>query len=295
MTFISITRRLLEMIRFSHTIFALPFAFLSAGLAWMQNAAEGRPFRWLDVVGILLCMVFARSVAMAFNRLIDRRLDAVNPRTASRHLPAGTLSVTTVVAFLLACTVGFLASTLLFLPNTLPLLLSAPVLLFLCGYSYTKRFTALCHYWLGVALMLAPVAAWIAVRGEFAATPCVLGSAVCFWVGGFDIIYACQDAATDRQQKLYSIPSRLGVPLALRLAAASHFITVLLLTALLFVAQLGWIYASGVVAVACLLVYEHLIVKPDDLTRVNIAFFHTNAIISVALLVVTLLDAWLIH
>src|SRR5262249_36895241 len=151
-----------------------------------------------------------------------RRLDAENPRTASRHLPAGILSVGTVVAFCLVGSAGFVSSTLLFLPNPWPLYLSLPVLAFLCGYSYAKRFTALCHYWLGAALMLAPIAAWIAIRGEVAWPPVLLGLAIFFWVGGFDIIYACQDVEFDKSRRLHSIPARLGVPAALRLALASH-------------------------------------------------------------------------
>ena len=206
-------RQILEMIRFSHTLFALPFALLSAALAWRS---KGR-FSWLELIGILLCMVFARSTAMAFNRLADRRLDADNPRTANRHLPSGQLTPAVVWMFTLSCAWGFIASTALFLlaepPNGWPLLLSLPVLLFICGYSYAKRFTSLVHFWLGASLLLAPVAAWIAIRGlEDLTPPIVLGLAVCFWVAGFDIIYACQDIEFDRQARLSSIPAKLGVP-----------------------------------------------------------------------------------
>src|SRR5262245_58413211 len=202
-------RHILEMIRFSHTLFALPFALLAAALAWRANFREGLAFRVRDLAGIVLCMVFARSMAMAFNRLVDRRIDADNPRTASRHLPAGILSVSSVAAFCIACTVGFIASTLLFWPNRWPLYLSLPVLAFLSGYSYAKRFTSLCHYWLGAALSLSPIAAWIAIRGEIAWPPVLLAGAVLCWVGGFDIIYACQDVAFDQKQGLFSIPARL--------------------------------------------------------------------------------------
>ncbi|HID23801.1 MAG TPA: 4-hydroxybenzoate octaprenyltransferase, partial [Planctomycetaceae bacterium] len=172
-------RQLLELIRFSHTVFALPFALLSAVLAWRDV-----PFRWRDLTGILLCMVFARSAAMAFNRIADRKLDARNPRTAGRHLPRGLLSVSAVASFTVICSAGFVASTLLFLPNRWPLILSGPVLVFLLGYSYSKRFTSLCHYWLAAALMLAPIAAWIAVTGSVSLTPALLALAVFFWVGG---------------------------------------------------------------------------------------------------------------
>src|SRR5437667_5954020 len=199
-------RMLLEMIRFSHTVFALPFAFASAALAWKSR--PDRAIHPLEVLGILLCMVFARTAAMAFNRLADRRYDAGNPRTAGRHLVTGQLTPAAVWLFTLACAAAFIASTLLFLiasDNPWPLYLSVPVLLFVGAYSFTKRFTALAHFWLGAALMLAPLSAWIAVRGlADLQTPLVLGLAVCFWVAGFDIIYACQDVEYDRRARLAS-------------------------------------------------------------------------------------------
>jgi 4-hydroxybenzoate polyprenyltransferase len=287
-------RQLLEMIRFSHTLFALPFALLAAVMAWAANAAAGEvpAFRARDLAGILVSMVTARSAAMAFNRLADRRLDALNPRCRSRHLPTGTLSVATVAVFTVVCSLGFVAGTLLFLPrNPLPLYASAPVLLFLFGYSFAKRFTLLSHFWLGAALMLAPVAAWVAIRAEVAWPPVVLGAAVMLWVAGFDIIYACQDVAFDTQMRLRSIPARLGVARALRVAATCHLGMVLLLALLAVVYPgFGWIYRSGVAAIAVLLVYEHALVRPDDLTRVNRAFFHVNAVVSLGLLVVGTVD-----
>lgn len=284
-------RKLLELIRFSHTVFALPFALLSAALAWRDE-----PFRWQDFVGILLCMVLARSAAMAFNRLVDRRLDATNPRTAGRHLPAGTLSVATVAGFTLHTSAGFVASTLLFLlrdpPNPWPLYLSGPVLLFVLGYSLAKRFTSLAHFWLGAALMLAPVAAWIAVKGlTDLVPPALLGAAVLFWVGGFDILYACQDAAFDRAAGLHSVPARVGVAASLRIAAACHAAMVGLLVALGFASpHLGAVYFTGLAGIAALLVYEHRLVRPDDLTRVNRAFFHVNGVISVGLFALVLVQ-----
>jgi 4-hydroxybenzoate polyprenyltransferase len=285
-------RHILEMIRFSHTLFALPFALLAACLAWRQNARDGTAFRFQELAGIVLCLVFARSMAMAFNRLVDRRIDATNPRTANRHLPAGLLSVSSVTVFCVACAAAFVAATLLFLPNRWPLYLSLPVLLFLCGYSYAKRFTSLCHYWLGAALSLSPVAAWIAIRGELAWPPVLLAGAVCCWVGGFDIIYACQDVDFDRQRGLFSIPSRIGVPRALKLALASHIAMLACLAGLSRAAELGWVFTAGVVVVACLLAYEHWLVRPNDLARVNLAFFHVNAVISVGLLAIALADMW---
>ncbi len=284
-------RKLLELIRFSHTVFALPFAFLAAALAWADE-----PFRWQDLAGILLCMVFARSAAMAFNRLADRHIDAKNPRTASRHLPAGTLSVAAVWAFTLACCGGFVASTLLFYfrepANPWPLYLCVPVLLFVLGYSLAKRFTSLAHFWLGAALMLAPVAAWIAVKGLTDMTvPLLLGAAVAFWVAGFDILYACQDADFDKEEGLHSVPAKFGIRASLRIAAGCHAVMFAMLVGLYFASpHLGMVFLCGLVAIGVLLVYEHRLVRADDLTRVNRAFFHVNGAISVGLLVLVLVQ-----
>jgi 4-hydroxybenzoate polyprenyltransferase len=283
-------RMLLEMIRFSHTLFALPFALLSAALAWKEK----NEFSWIELAGILACMVFARSAAMAFNRLADRRIDAANPRTAQRHLPAGQLSVTNVTFFTLICAMGFVASTFIFLlrDNPWPAILSVPVLGFILAYSYTKRFTAMSHFWLGASLMLAPVAAWIAICGlQDLLTPFVLGSAVLFWVAGFDILYACQDVDFDKKSGLFSVPSRLGVQPSLWIAMLCHLVMLGLLVCLWAVSPyLGWIYLAGVSCVAVLLAYEHWLVRPDDLTRVNQAFFHVNGIISLGLFLVVLLQ-----
>jgi 4-hydroxybenzoate polyprenyltransferase len=280
---------LLALIRFSHTVFALPFALLSAALAWSHADS---PFTWRQLAGIVVCMVCARSAAMAFNRIVDRDLDAANPRTAMRHLPAGLLSLPTVIAFTVASCAGFVAGTLLFWPNPWPLMLSVPVLAFLLGYSYAKRFTQWCHYWLSAALMLAPVAAWIAIRGTVEWPPVLLAAMVFFWVGGFDILYACQDVEFDHSRGLHSLPARWGVPAALRLAAISHALTVACLVGLWWVAALGPVFLTGVIAVALLLAYEHWLVRPDDLSRVNVAFFQVNAVISLGLLVIGLADLW---
>ncbi|HAW29958.1 MAG TPA: 4-hydroxybenzoate octaprenyltransferase, partial [Planctomycetaceae bacterium] len=188
---------------------------------------------------------------------------------------------------------AFIASTLLFLPNRWPLYLSIPVLLFLLGYSYAKRFTIFCHYWLSTALMLSPIAAWIAIRGSLSLEPLLLGAVVFFWVGGFDIIYACQDVHFDQETRLSSIPSRWGIRKALRFAIFSHFMTIVCLFSLWYVAALGIPFLIAVLAVAGLLVYEHLLVNPDDLGRVNLAFFHVNAVISIGLFFVGLIDVWL--
>jgi 4-hydroxybenzoate polyprenyltransferase len=287
-------RSLLELIRFSHTVFALPFALTSAALAWRKQAE----FSWLELAGILLCMVFARSAAMAFNRIADRHLDALNPRTAGRHLPAGKLSLGSVWAFTLVCAIGFVASTILFWMrgNPWPAWLAVTVLLFLFGYSYAKRFTALAHFWLGTSLCLAPLAAWIAIRGVVSAddllTPALLGAAVLFWVAGFDILYACQDVDFDQQARLHSIPARLGVRASLRVALVCHAVMLGLLVGLYWAAapELGKVYLVGVACVGALLAYEHWLVRPEDLSRVNRAFFHVNGVISIGLFVLVLVQ-----
>ena len=293
-------RSYLELVRFSHTIFALPFALMAAILAFQApaGAATSPADWWRRGLGVLLCMVTARTAAMAFNRLVDRSFDAANPRTATRHLPRGDLGVREVFGLVVASCGAFIAATLLFLPNWLPLVLSVPVLAWLLGYSYAKRFTMLAHGWLGAALGMAPVAAWIAIRGEaLLANPAdglpalILGLAVTTWVAGFDIIYACQDAVFDANQGLHSIPARLGVPRALTLAAGLHVVTLAILATLpLVVPQLGAFYWGTLVAIAALLVWEHSLVRPDDLSRVNQAFFTANAAIGLLLLVAIAID-----
>lgn len=281
-------RDFLEMIKFSHTLFALPFALMGAALAVFYPGAP-RP-RVQDWLGILVCMAAARSAAMAFNRLADRGYDALNPRTAARHIPSGKLSARQVTVFTIVSAGAFLLATLLFLPNRWPLYLSVPVLLWLLGYSYAKRFTMLAHFWLGLSLSLAPIAAWIALRGDIAWPPVFLAEAVLFWVAGFDIIYACQDVDFDKRAGLRSIPRRLGVKNALRLAAGCHAMMIVPLILLGSSYPLGFVYFAGVAAVGVLLIYEHAIVRPDDLTRVNVAFFQVNIAISVGLLAVSLID-----
>jgi len=295
-------RHYLELVRFSHTIFALPFAVMAAILAFhtplpAESAAAPVDW-WRRGLGVLLCMVTARTAAMAFNRLVDRTIDAANPRTATRHLPRGDLGVGEVLGLVVASSGAFIAATLLFLPNWLPLVLSVPVLAWLLGYSYAKRFTMLAHVWLGAALGMAPVAAWIAIRGEAVlARPAdilpalILGLAVTTWVAGFDIIYACQDAGFDASHGLHSIPSRLGVPRALKLSAILHCGSLVALAALpLVVPQLGSIYWATLAAITGLLLWEHSLVRPDDLSRVNEAFFTANAAIGLLLLVAIAVD-----
>jgi 4-hydroxybenzoate polyprenyltransferase len=280
----------LGMIRFSHTLFALPFALLSALLAWSQY-----PFHWLHLVGIILCMVFARSAAMGFNRVVDRDIDAQNPRTAQRHIPAGVISVRQAWMFVILSGLGFILSTLAFWPNPWPLVLSVPILLFLCGYSYVKRFSMWCHYWLAAALMISPMAAWLAITGGLNLIPVLLSLSVFFWVGGFDIIYACQDAEFDREAKLFSLPARLGLNRALWIARISHLLMICTLLGMWYVAHLGPIFLIAILIVAGMLVFEHRLVSPQDLTKVNVAFFQVNWMLSVGMLCCGCIDLWTRH
>jgi 4-hydroxybenzoate polyprenyltransferase len=296
--------RWLELVRFSHTIFALPFAILATLFAYRVPMPDGTspPLHWRFVVGVLVCMVAARTAAMAFNRLVDAPWDAANPRTQSRHLPAGLVQRHEVIGLIILSTIIFVTGSLCFLPNRVPVMLSLPVLAWLLGYSYAKRFTNWAHAWLGLALGLAPCCAWLAIRGQAMIShpsdllPALqLGLAVAFWVTGFDIIYACQDESFDRQAGLHSVPSRYGTTKALRIAAISHGLAFLSFALWPIVAPslgLGIIYAIGLTAVGLLLAYQHWIVRPDDLSRVGIAFFQVNAIISLGLTTLAAIDGW---
>jgi 4-hydroxybenzoate polyprenyltransferase len=263
----------LEMIKWEHSVFALPFALTGAVLA-----AGGWP-RPAQLFWIVVCMVTARSAAMAFNRWADAELDAVNPRTASRAIPAGHLSRGFVAVFTVAMALVFVfaASRL----NRLSLLLSPVALAVLLGYSYTKRITRWSHLVLGLALGIAPAAAWIAIRGGLDARILVLTGAVLFWVAGFDVLYACQDMEHDRAAGLWSIPQALGLHKAFGMARAMHGAMLLLLAWLLHLFHLGPIAWWGLVAIMALLFYEHSIVSPKDMRRLNAAFFTLNGIISV--------------
>lgn len=291
-----------ELIRFSHTLFALPFAIFATVMS-LAVPAEGQSsvfFAWNRWLGILLCMVFARSAAMAFNRWVDADVDAGNPRTAMRHLPAGLLSKGQVIGFWALMCLLFIASCVLFLPNRLPMILAIPVLAFICGYSLAKRFTSLCHLWLGAALSLAPICAWIAMRGEVVQAnvadlfpPVVLGIAVFCWVSGFDVIYALQDEKFDRDAGLFSMPAWLGTERALRLSKILHAMMIgfLLLLGYAFPQlSLGPIYFVTVVAIAGLLIWEHSLADPRNLLKLNIAFFQMNVAISLLLMIAGSID-----
>ena len=269
-----------RMIKFSHSVFALPFALASAALA----AREG--FRWAQLGWIVLAMVGARSAAMGFNRLADHAIDARNPRTAGRELPRGVLRRREVWALvLISSAVLILAAAML---GPLCLALSPLALAIVFGYSYTKRFTALSHVVLGLALAIAPVGAWLAIRGTFSPIAVVLGLAVLAWVAGFDTIYSCQDADFDRATGLHSLPARLGVRRALLAARAFHVAAIGFLVAVYPMARIHPLYLAGVAGIAALLAYEHSLVRADDLSRVDAAFFTLNGWVSVGYLAVTL-------
>lgn len=271
-------RTTLEMIKFEHTLFALPFAFLGAILA-----AGGLP-GWRQLLWITVAMIGARSAAMTFNRIVDRDIDARNPRTSGRELPSGKLSVTFAWAFLYFSIGIFLIAS--YSLNWLTFALSPVALIFVLGYSYAKRFTSLAHLLLGLALAISPSAAWIAVRGDIAhEVPILLSLFVLMWTAGFDVLYACQDIEFDRKAGLFSIPARFGIARSLWIARLFHFQAFLVLVLLYVVAELSWPAALGVAAAGSLLVYQHTLVRADDLSRLNAAFFTTNAFVSLILLV----------
>jgi 4-hydroxybenzoate polyprenyltransferase len=280
-------RTTLEMIKFEHTLFALPFAFLGAVLA-----ANGLP-SWRQILWITLAMVGARSAAMSFNRIVDARIDAANPRTKMRAIPAGALSATFVWVFLgVSVALFFLAAWRL---NRLTLILAPVALASVLFYSYTKRFTTFSHLFLGWALSIAPTGAWIAVRGTLdSPIPILLSVVVMMWTAGFDVLYACQDAEFDRKSGLHSIPQKFGIAGALRIARIFHGQAFLALILLYLFADLGTLGLVGVIMTGALLAYQHTLVRPNDLSRLNAAFFTTNAFVSVILLV-TFGAAVLVH
>ena len=282
-------RLALEMIKFEHSVFALPFALTGALLAVREGGIAGAEL-WRRLGWIVVAMVGARSAAMGWNRLADRRIDAANPRTAARALPAGRVTPRFVLAFVLAsCGLLVLAAWRL---NPLCLALSPVALLVLLGYSYTKRFTALSHFFLGLALGGAPLGAWIAVRGDVGATPFLLGGAVVLWVAGFDVLYALQDLDFDRRSGLYSIPARMGVAGALWISGLLHVVMLGLLAALPWVYPpgLGAAYWAGLAGCLLMIGYQHAIVRPGDLSRLNAAFFTANGALSLWLFAATAVD-----
>jgi 4-hydroxybenzoate polyprenyltransferase len=286
----------LSLIKFSHTIFAMPFALIGfcLGLYYsrtdvpLPNASSDSTAVIIKFILVILCMVFARSAAMAFNRYLDRQYDARNPRTAVREIPAGVLSANSVLFFTILNCVLFILCT--YFINRLCFFLSPIALLVILGYSYTKRFTPLCHLILGVGLSLAPIGAYLAVTGAFSLLPILFSFAVICWVSGFDIIYALQDEEFDRSQQLYSIPAWLGKSKALRVSELLHVISAACVAAAGWYGGFGWLYWVGVVLFAGMLIYQHSVVKPNDLRRVNLAFMTANGIASVVFAVFVIAD-----
>lgn len=285
--------RYFRLITFSHTVFALPFALVGCMLGWLQEGYAGWQWKLLAVLG---CMVFARSAAMAFNRWLDRDIDALNPRTGSREIPAGVVSEESALRFVIVMVLLFVATT--WWINPLCFALSPVAIAVVLGYSYTKRFTALCHVVLGVGLSLAPVGSFLAITGYFDVIPVLLGFSVLMWVAGFDIIYALQDEEFDRANHLFSIPVVFGKRTALRISKGLHLVSSgLLITAMYLVGQrhvhMGWLSQAGLAVFLLMLIYQHTLVKESDLSRVNRAFFTTNGIASVVFGLLFLADALL--
>ena len=272
-----------RMVKFSHTVFALPFA-----LAAVTLAARGHGVTVAQIVAIVLAMVGARTLAMGFNRIVDRRIDAANPRTAGRELPTGRVSLPAAATLTVASAVLFLAAAAWLGPLCLRL---APIVLVLVlGYSFTKRFTWLCHLFLGLAIGSAPAAAWIAVRGRLDAPGLWLSVAVATWIAGFDVLYALADRDFDRTTGIQSIPARFGVPAALAISASLHAVSATALLVVGHAAGLGWIYLAGMAVVIAMLVWEHAILRPSDLSRLDVAFFNLNGYVSVVYFAATLAD-----
>lgn len=271
-----------RMSKFSHSIFALPFALAAFFLATLRESFDPAKLFW-----VIVAMVGARSAAMGFNRWIDADIDAKNPRTAGRELPQGALSKTQVLIFVVLSSAALIAAAAQL--NPLCLALSPLALAIVFGYSFTKRFTMLSHLVLGLSLAIAPVGAWLAVRGQFEPTPVAIGLAVLFWVGGFDILYSCQDVEFDRGQGLHSIPARFGIPRALLLARAAHVMAIASLLSLALVEPLHWSYFAGLGLIAALFLYEHSLVRADDLSKIDAAFFTVNGWIGVLYLATVVL------
>lgn len=266
----------LSLVKFSHTIFALPFAFIGFFLAVWH---AGYNFEWSKLLLVILCMVFARSAAMAFNRYIDREIDLQNPRTKVREIPSGKVSPKSALFFVVLNCLFFVACT--WFINPLCFALSPIALGVVLGYSYTKRFTFLCHFVLGIGLALAPIGAYLAVSGTFNWLPLFFSFAVLFWVSGFDIIYSLQDEDFDKKLKLYSIPVAMGKKNALLTSVALHALSGFFIVLAGFYAEFNWLYWAGASVFILLLAYQHMLVKPHDLSKVNLAFFTTNGIASV--------------
>src|SRR6202000_2346115 len=278
-------KKYLSLVTFTHTIFAMPFAFIGFFLAVTTTSYR---FDWVKLLLMVLCMVFARNSAMAFNRYLDRDIDAKNPRTQKRDIPAGRISPAAALTFTIVNCVLFIATT--WFINPLCFYLSPVALIVVLGYSATKRFTALCHLVLGLGLSLAPIGAYLVVTGHFDLTPLFFSFAVLFWVSGFDIIYAMQDEDFDKSESLHSIPAYLGKVNALKLSTFLHVLSAAFVIMPVFYIHTGIPYYIGIAFFCSMLIYQHLLVKPTDLSRVNFAFMTTNGIASVVFAAFFLLD-----
>jgi 4-hydroxybenzoate polyprenyltransferase len=281
-------RNYLSLVKFSHTVFAMPFALIGFSLAvW----GDGNNFSIKLLILIILCMIFARNAAMAFNRFADKKYDARNPRTSSRELPSGKIGSRSAVIFVIINSLLFVIAAGFI--NRLTLFLSPVALLIILGYSLTKRFTSLCHFILGLGLSLAPIGAYISVAGSFSLLPVIYSLIVLTWVSGFDIIYSLQDDEFDRSNKLHSLPSSAGRKKALAISIVVHAVTTFLVLTSLFLQHGGYLHWIGAFIFASLLVYQHFIVKHDDLSKVTLAFGTTNGIASILFAVFVILDLWL--
>ncbi|PSL47642.1 4-hydroxybenzoate polyprenyltransferase [Chitinophaga niastensis] len=285
---ITTINKYLSLVKFAHTIFAMPFALTGF---FMATTKGGGSFSWSTFGLVVLCMVFARSAAMAFNRWLDVDIDKLNPRTAKREIPAGIISPQNALFFIIANVVLFVATT--WFINRICFFLSPVALLVVLGYSYTKRFTALCHLVLGIGLSLAPVGAYLAVTGEFAVLPVLMSFLVLCWVSGFDIIYSLQDEDFDKSQQLNSIPAWLGLSGALRFSELLHVITAALVVTIGITGHFHWVFWIGAAVFVAMLVSQHLLVKPGDLSKINIMFMTTNGIASVVFAVFAITDMFL--
>lgn len=286
--FISKVRTYFSLVKFSHTVFAMPFALIGFSMAVSENDHH---FSLKLLILIILCMVFGRNAAMGFNRFADQRFDALNPRTASREIPSGKIDSRSAAIFVIINVLLFITTT--WFINSLTLILSPVALLIILGYSLTKRITSLCHFILGLGLSLAPIGAYISVTGEFNILPVVYSFIVLSWVSGFDILYALQDDEFDRSNSLFSIPSKTGRKKAILVSILVHCVTFLLVIGAGIFGAAGWLYWIGAALFSSLLIYQHLIVKHDDISKVNLAFATTNGIASILFAVFVILDLFL--
>lgn len=303
----------LSLIKFSHTIFAMPFAIIGfflgirdtvvsselafthrfSGITMWDKTKEYFQHHAIIFVLVIACMVFARSAAMAFNRYLDRKIDVLNPRTAIREIPAGIITPKNALIFTIVCSIAFIICT--YFINAICFYLSPVALMVVLGYSYTKRFTSLCHLVLGLGLALAPIGAYLAVTGVFHSVAYLFSLAVVFWVSGFDIIYAMQDEGFDKEQGLYSMPSKMGGEKALQLSSFLHVLSTAAVVYAGKTGHFGWIYWIGVLVFGAMLAYQHSLVKPNDLSRVNLAFMTANGIASVVFAVLVLTDMFFLN